>query len=73
MWGQKLEFFTVPVKIGMIFEDNGRSDLDNLAKAPIDHAVRHGLIPNDSREWVREISLCWGSVKGVVMEITPWA
>lgn len=73
MWGQKLEFFEVPVKISMTFEDNGRSDLDNIAKAPLDHIVRHRIIPDDSRQWVREITLQWGAVKGVEMEITPCA
>jgi Holliday junction resolvase RusA-like endonuclease len=69
MWGQSLQFFEVPVALSMVFEDNGRSDLDNLQKAVIDHLVHHKLIVDDSRPWVREIHLCWGDVKGVEVEV----
>lgn len=73
MWGQRIEFFHTPVCISIVFEDAGKADIDNLSKSCLDHLVRHQIIPDDGRQWVRRLSLEWGDVKGVEMEITPWA
>lgn len=52
--------FDVPVSI--IIELNfsakaSRSDLDNRSKALIDLLVEHAVIPDDSIQWVKKVSL----------------
>lgn len=69
MWGQRIETFGGPVRITMVFEDNGRCDLDNLQKGLLDHLVHHRIIQDDSRKFVRELWLKWGPVKGVEITI----
>ena len=71
MWGQRMEMFDGAVKISIVFEDNGKCDLDNLPKAILDHLVHHKIIVDDSRKYVRELNTKWGEVKGCVLEIQP--
>lgn len=51
--------FEVPVEI--VIEVNAptgrRFDLDNLQKGLLDLLVKHQVIPDDSRRWVRKISI----------------
>lgn len=69
MWGQPLQYFKGPVSIDITYEDAGRSDLDNLQKAVIDHLVNCQIILGDDRKVVRKITLQWGDVKGAVVEV----
>ena len=58
-----------PVSIKITVEDVGRRDLDNFCKAILDFLVAHRIILNDDRPTVREITMRWGNVKGVIVEI----
>lgn len=64
-----------PVSIKYEFQDgrdNRKRDLDNLAKAPNDLLVSHGIIEADDGSIVRSIALEWNpSVTGVRITITP--
>jgi len=49
-----------PVKITMSFpEPKGRADLDGKPKAVDDLLVRHGILPDDSNKYIRELRLKW--------------
>lgn len=58
---QKPAVFEGPVDITLVFADEGRADLDNLSKAPVDLLVKHGIIKDDSRKYVRRIVKEWSS------------
>lgn len=66
--------FTVPfhgaVNVAIIFPDRGNGDIDNLAKAILDLAVKHGIIDGDNRKFVRELNLRWGGVELAHVTIT---
>ena len=61
-----------PVAISITVEDGAsRADLDNLAKAPIDLLCELHLIEGDHREVIREVTLRWGAVEGLSIEVRP--
>ena len=62
-----------PVSVKITVEDTGRRDLDNFCKAILDFCVAHRIILNDDRPTVREITMRWGNVKGVIVEIESLA
>jgi len=61
--------FDVPVNITLTVEDSGRRDIDGTAKAPLDFLVRHKIIEDDSRKYLRKLLIQFGDVKGCVVEI----
>jgi len=75
LWQQKRRFVSGPVRITIVVRDEGRSDLDNRSKAPIDFLVLHGFINDDSRQTVRELHMHWGQVEGCEITVEPikWA
>jgi crossover junction endodeoxyribonuclease RusA len=70
---QRPRKLTGPVSILYEFQDGQdkrKRDLDNLAKAPNDLLVSHGIIEADDGSIVREIALKWNAeVKGVRITI----
>jgi Holliday junction resolvase RusA-like endonuclease len=61
-----------PVAIAITVEEGAsRADLDNLAKAPIDLLCELQLIEGDHREVIREVTLRWGAVEGLSIEVRP--
>lgn len=62
----KLTPTTGPVHLAILLTvpDQVRRDADNYAKAVIDLAVTHRLIPDDSREVVRSIAISWAEHLG---------
>ena len=59
------------VKIALTFGEKGtRADLDNLCKPVLDLLVASGVIPGDSKKYVREILLCWGDGRHLSILIT---
>jgi Holliday junction resolvase RusA-like endonuclease len=65
--------FPAQVFIGITLQDSGNLDGDNRIKAPLDLLVKHGVIKDDSRKYVREIRLTWGNVTGCKIEIRPYS
>lgn len=64
--------FSGQVWIRITLRDSGNLDGDNRIKAPLDLLVKHQIIKDDSRTYVREIRLCWGNVSGARIEIRPF-
>lgn len=63
-----------PVNLTLEFKepDKRLRDLDNLAKAPLDFLVAHGLIEADNNSIVRKINLAWSDdVEGCRITIEP--
>lgn len=63
--------FKGEVYISIVCEDTGPVDLDNKTKGVLDLLVRHGVIEDDSRPFVRRIDLTWGNVSGCRVEVGP--
>ncbi len=63
-----------PVAISITIEEGAsRADLDNLAKAPIDLLCELQLIEGDHRDVIREVTLRWGAVEGLRIDVRPAA
>jgi Holliday junction resolvase RusA-like endonuclease len=61
-----------PVAIALTVEEGAtRADLDNLAKAPIDLLCELQLIEGDHPAVIRELTLRWGAVEGLRVEVRP--
>ncbi len=62
-----------PVEITMTFQekDRRRRDIDNLSKAPLDALVRMRVIDADDSSVLRRLTLEWGEVSGVKVDIRP--
>lgn len=60
-----------PWFITITVEDKGRRDIDNFAKAVLDHLVRHAIIEDDSRKFVRKLTVQFGDITGCEVEIMP--
>jgi Holliday junction resolvase RusA-like endonuclease len=61
-----------PVEIAMTFEKKpGRHDLDNLPKAVLDLLSYHRVIDDDDAKTLKKLTLQWGAVSGVEVEIVP--
>jgi len=59
-----------PIEIVIRMSTKCRSDLDNIAKAPIDFLVQNGVIQNDNRAIVKRIVLEWdASITGAAISI----
>jgi Holliday junction resolvase RusA-like endonuclease len=56
---QRIRKIKTPVMVDITFPDEGGADMDNLPKALLDLCVKHKIIVNDSRKWVRDIGLHW--------------
>ncbi len=69
--GQRQRFLGGPVRIAIVFADRGRSDLDARTKPVLDFLVVKGVIQDDSRAILREISLKWGDIEGCEVSIDP--
>jgi len=65
--------FPAEVFIGITLQDSGNLDGDNRIKAPLDLLVKHQVIKDDSRKYVREIRLMWGNVTGCKIEVRPYS
>lgn len=65
--------FKGPVFIAITVEDTGALDLDNTAKSCLDLLVRHGVIEDDGRPFVREIRLAWGNVPGCRVDVRAYS
>ncbi len=57
----------VTVDIVLCPPDKRRRDIDNLAKAPLDLLVKHGLISDDSE--IVELRLRWGEANGALITV----
>jgi Holliday junction resolvase RusA-like endonuclease len=62
-----IETIEDPVEIAMVIDPRNRMDLDNTIKAPIDHIVRAGVIPNDKPKHVKKITIQEGPAAGGVI------
>jgi hypothetical protein len=49
----------------------GDADSDNMAKAPLDLLVKHGLIEDDNKNVVRETTVRWVSGGGLSIFVNP--
>lgn len=59
-----------PVSIVFVLQDGGsRADLDDLAKAPIDLLCDLHLIDGDGPSVIREVTLRWGAIAGLRIEV----
>jgi Holliday junction resolvase RusA-like endonuclease len=59
-----------PVDLFYTFEEGGtKADLGNLEKGATDLLVDLGLIDGDGPAIVRSITLCWGKVVGLRIEV----
>jgi hypothetical protein len=61
-----------PVEIAMRIEQRPGRHFDGIARRVIGFLAARGVIDDDSGETVRSIFLCWSSLKGVAVEITPF-
>lgn len=67
---QRLKPLHGAVVVEIVFPDRGNGDIDNLAKAILDLAVKHEVIDGDSRKTVRTLLLSWGAVEQATVTIT---
>lgn len=65
--------FKGEVFVSITCEDTGPTDLDNKVKGILDLLVRHGVIEDDSRPFVRGIKLSWGNLSGCRVEVRPYS
>lgn len=65
-----VEPFTVPFEIEIAYPDVGRYDVNNRDKGPVDCLKKAGIIPNDSRKWLRKLTLLWADVTRTTVTIT---
>lgn len=68
---QPQRFLGGPVRVAIVVEDRGRSDLEARAKPILDFLVVKNAIEDDSRAIVRELTLRWGAVEGCEIAIDP--
>jgi len=61
-----------PVSLELAFSNKCRADLDNMAKAPIDLLVSTGVLIDDSRKYVKQITLSWRDIAGVSVLVRSW-
>jgi Holliday junction resolvase RusA-like endonuclease len=67
---QHVPSFNGPVSLAYELSENARIDLDNL-KCVADLLVNMGIIPNDSKAYVREYHMKWSSeVEGVRVTVS---
>ena len=59
------------VRITVDLDDKRRGDADNRIKPIIDLLVAHGVIPDDSKTYVKRMSIGWERVDDCVVSITP--
>ena len=71
LWQQKTKCFDVPVSITITVEDKGRRDVDNFAKGICDFLVTHKIIEDDSRKYVRRLTIQFGDVKECQVDVVP--
>lgn len=57
------------VTVKITISDRAAGDLDNRLKAILDLLVTHGVIEDDKKDIVREITMGWGDVEGARIEI----
>lgn len=66
--------FTAPVSVTFFVGEKGvgNMDADNCAKAYLDALKTHGVIPDDSRKWVRAVTVKWmPDGDGCVARVAP--
>lgn len=71
LWEQKREVFDVPVVVIITVPDKGRRDADNYSKACLDFLVQQEMITDDSRKYVRRLTVQFGDVEQCEVEVTP--
>lgn len=50
-----------------------REDVASREKGAIDLLVRHGIIPDDSQHYVRQVTMAWAAdVEGIRISIRQW-
>lgn len=50
-----------------------REDVESRCKAGVDILVRHGIIPDDSQHYVRQVTMAWAAdVDGIRISIRQW-
>ena len=57
------------VEIKIDLDETRRGDADNRTKAVLDLLVTHGVIRNDSKKFVRRVSIGWEAVTGCRVSI----
>ena len=69
---QKPTIFSERVEISVDLDETRRGDADNRFKAVADLLVKHGVIPDDSKRYVKRVSIGWESgVSGCRVQIKP--
>lgn len=71
LWGQKITRFNVPVAVTITVPDKGRRDADNFNKGIMDFLVCHEIIEDDSRRYVRRLTVQFGDVEDCIVEVLP--
>lgn len=68
---QRIKPVAGQVEIKIDLDQSRRGDADNRTKAVLDLLVTHGVIKNDSKKFVRRVSIGWEAVTGCRVSITP--
>ena len=71
LWEQKRQVFDVPVVITITVPDKGRRDADNYSKACLDFLVQQAMITDDSRKYVRRLTVQFGDVDLCEVDVEP--
>jgi crossover junction endodeoxyribonuclease RusA len=71
LWNTKITRFLVPVDVHIRIEDKGRRDIDGFAKPLLDFLVRASVVEDDSRKYIRRLTMEWADIEGCEMEVTP--
>lgn len=66
---QRAKPVPIPVTISILLPDTMRGDASNRIKATEDLLVRAGIIPNDSKKFVRSISISFHSGPMMFVEV----
>ncbi len=59
------------VNVDIDLDDRRQGDADNRAKPILDLLSAHGVFPNDSKKYVRRVSIGWESLSGCQVKIIP--
>lgn len=66
---QRVPKFNERVSLSIELDETRRGDCSNRIKCVEDLLVSHGVIPDDSKKWVKGVSVSWAPVKDCVVHI----
>jgi Holliday junction resolvase RusA-like endonuclease len=61
-----------PVSVKIVLPNTMRGDADNRLKGTLDLLVKSGLIENDSKKFVRSITVDFDAIEGMKVTIEPF-